>query len=96
MIIFGCSKQRQMRKQLDLKGFMQRIKVLELYRDCLRAANKISSQNDKNYLKEWIRTDFKMYRNEENEEKIKTLLATGRSQLRTLLASVNLAKSNKK
>lgn len=40
--------------------------------------------------------DFKMYRNEENEEKIKTLLATGRSQLRTLLASVNLAKSNKK
>ncbi len=35
--------------------------------------------------------DFKMYKNEKDHEKIKSLLQSGRSQLRTLQNTVNLA-----
>ncbi|KAJ3302112.1 LYR motif-containing protein 2 [Kappamyces sp. JEL0829] len=74
----------------NLKDFMIRLQVLQLYRECLRAIQHIEP-NAKRELRDWIREDFKRFKNESDPDKIKTLLSQGNAQLRTLLTTATLA-----
>ncbi|KAI8922688.1 LYR motif-containing protein 2 [Entophlyctis helioformis] len=76
---------------MDLKQFMTRGRVLQLYRDILRTTHNIDP-NDKEYVRQWARSDFERYRFEKDPDRIQTLLTQGKVQLRTLENSVILSK----
>ena len=42
-------------------------KVLKLYRDVLRTINLIRNEEDRKYIKDWARSDFKTYKDVTDE-----------------------------
>ncbi|RKP03394.1 hypothetical protein CXG81DRAFT_23920 [Caulochytrium protostelioides] len=77
---------------MDLKAFLLRGKVLQLYRDLTRHL-KYMDAADRAYYRDWIRSDFEHYRHEPNRDKIESLLKQGQIQLRTLSKTVVLSKA---
>ncbi|XP_053087585.1 LYR motif-containing protein 2 isoform X2 [Pangasianodon hypophthalmus] len=53
---------------LTLKQFLQRQKVLGLYRNMLRTIRQVPDEADRKYLKDWAREEFK--RNKEATDQI--------------------------
>ncbi|CAB0028541.1 unnamed protein product [Trichogramma brassicae] len=48
---------------MNLKQFMASREVLKLYRGFLRTIKLIPDQADRDYMKNWVRSDFKTYKN---------------------------------
>ena len=69
------------KKLMSLNEFLQRSKVLVLYRQMIRTARKI---DDGNELVEQIRRNFKDHANESDRDKVKTYMAHGLMQLKQL------------
>uniref|UniRef100_A0A8C3Y6W1 LYR motif-containing protein 2 n=1 Tax=Catharus ustulatus TaxID=91951 RepID=A0A8C3Y6W1_CATUS len=44
---------------LTLKQFLRRQQVLQLYRKILRAIREVPAEQDRRYLKDWAREEFK-------------------------------------
>ena len=75
------SAQRVGKEIMSLNEFLQRSKVLVLYRQMMRTARKI---DDGNELAEQIRRNFKDHANESDRNKIRTYMAHGLMQLKQL------------
>uniref|UniRef100_A0A8C1MY13 LYR motif-containing protein 2 n=1 Tax=Cyprinus carpio TaxID=7962 RepID=A0A8C1MY13_CYPCA len=52
---------------LSLKQFLQRQKVLGVYRDLLRSIRKIPIESDRRYLRDWAREEFKRNKSETDQ-----------------------------
>jgi hypothetical protein len=76
-------------KVLSLNEFLQRSKVLVLYRQMMRTSRKIDGGNE---LANQIRRSFKENANENDKDKIRTYMAHGLMQLKQLESmSITLA-----
>ncbi|XP_059476732.1 LYR motif-containing protein 2 [Neocloeon triangulifer] len=78
-------------KTLSLKQFMTRQQVLKLYRDILKAIQRIPDDRNRNELKDWARSDFKQHKNQTDEHKIKALIFHGERSLKELNQSLDLS-----
>ncbi|MBN3291670.1 LYRM2 protein, partial [Polypterus senegalus] len=79
---------------LNLKQFLQRQKVLSLYRSILRTIRKVPDKEDQQYLKNWAREEFKRNKNVKEEDVIRMMLTQGRRQLEDLTRTLQLAQSS--
>ena len=77
---------------LNLKQFMKRREVLQLYRECLTTIKKIDNTSDQLYFWNWARDDFRKYKNETNEETINYHIARARKFLKDLSTTLQLSK----
>ncbi|KAJ1934819.1 hypothetical protein EC988_008685, partial [Linderina pennispora] len=60
---------------LSFQQFIQRGKVIAMYRKYMRLTKRIPDKNDKREMRQWIRGDFDRYRSEADTQKIEVLLA---------------------
>ncbi|KAI9275953.1 hypothetical protein BDA99DRAFT_496961 [Phascolomyces articulosus] len=80
--------------QMSLAHFMIKGQVISLYRSILRCGKGLDKR-DKQEIRDFARADFERYRNEKDLEKIRSLLSSGKQQMHSLEASVQLAHANK-
>ncbi|XP_019393296.1 PREDICTED: LYR motif-containing protein 2 [Crocodylus porosus] len=78
---------------LSLKQFLRRQQVLQLYRRILRAIREVPTEDDRHYLKQWAREEFKRNKDATEEDTIKMMITHGNMQLQELKKTLQLAKS---
>ena len=66
---------------LSLDQFLQRQRVLSLWRDVLRATNKISTSDTRGEMRLFARREFERNRHVDDLSQIKYLISTGRDQM---------------
>jgi plasmid replication initiation protein len=81
---------------LNLKQFMLRRSVLNLYRDLLRAISKVPDESSRSALIKWLRDDFAANRTQTDELQIKMSMQVGIRSLRELQNSLDLSASVKR
>nr|KAG5701139.1 hypothetical protein BaRGS_002615 [Batillaria attramentaria] len=72
------------------RWFILRSEVLRLYRDMLRTIKRIPSQQQREELQTWVRTDFENNKHHTDEEVIRMMITKGRISLKELEQTVNL------
>lgn len=72
--------------------FLLRKRVIELYRNLFRAIKEVPDESSRKELKDWVRADFKKYKNETDEHAIKMLILHGEQALKELQTNVALSK----
>jgi len=77
---------------LNLKQFMLRQEVKNLYRRILRVIKQVPDPNHRSELKDWARADFRNNTHQTDEMAIKSLIKYGERSLKELQTSLNLAK----
>ncbi|KAF7990661.1 hypothetical protein HCN44_000466 [Aphidius gifuensis] len=77
---------------LSLKEFMLRKEVLQLYRNILRTIKQVSSQQDREYLHDWVKSDFNNNKHIKDELMIKSLIIHGENSMNELKKNINLSK----
>ncbi|XP_051633763.1 LYR motif-containing protein 2 isoform X2 [Manacus candei] len=60
---------------LNLKQFLRRQQVLQLYRKILRAIREVPAEQDRRYLKDWAREEFKRNKDATEEPEPKEFVA---------------------
>uniref|UniRef100_A0A8C6J9D5 LYR motif-containing protein 2 n=1 Tax=Melopsittacus undulatus TaxID=13146 RepID=A0A8C6J9D5_MELUD len=55
---------------LNLKQFLRRQQVLQLYRKILRAIREVPAEADRRYLKDWAREEFRRNKDATDEVRI--------------------------
>ncbi|XP_041109632.1 LYR motif-containing protein 2 [Polyodon spathula] len=78
---------------LTLKQFLQRQKVLCLYRTLLRTIRLVPNEADRQYLTSWARDEFKRNRGAKEEDAIRMMVSQGNLHLQELQRTLQLAKS---
>ncbi|XP_044532375.1 LYR motif-containing protein 2 isoform X3 [Gracilinanus agilis] len=78
---------------LTLKEFMRRQQVLLLYRKILQAIREVPNENDRKYLQNWAREEFKRNKSATEEDVIRMMITQGNLQLKELEKTLNLAKA---
>ncbi|XP_027711406.1 LYR motif-containing protein 2 isoform X2 [Vombatus ursinus] len=78
---------------LTLKQFMRRQQVLLLYRKILQAIRQVPNEQDRKYLKNWAREEFKRNKSATEEDIIRMMITQGNLQLKELEKTLNLAKA---
>ncbi|EME89547.1 uncharacterized protein MYCFIDRAFT_125355 [Pseudocercospora fijiensis CIRAD86] len=68
-------------KTLTLEHFLQRQRVVALWRDCVRAINKIPPSATKDEMRHFARHEFERFRHIDDLQHIRYLLSTGKTQL---------------
>ncbi|GAA98934.1 uncharacterized protein L969DRAFT_88977 [Mixia osmundae IAM 14324] len=68
----------------SLDYFLNRGKVLSLYRAYIRSTRGLGDRQARIEAVQWVRHDFDRHRDESDMEKAKALLALGKRNLRTL------------
>ncbi|KAL1253618.1 hypothetical protein QQF64_015847 [Cirrhinus molitorella] len=76
---------------LSLKQFLQRQKVLGIYRDLLRTIRKIPTESDRRYLGDWAREEFKRNKSETDQDVIRMMITQANNHLEDLRRSLALA-----
>ena len=76
---------------MSLDRFMLRKQVLELYRDFMRLTRHVP-EGDREYMRSFIRDDFKNQKHLTEELDIKMHLSRGRLGLREMTAAVHMPK----
>ena len=74
---------------LSLDRFLQRQRVLSLWREILRATNQIQSKNTRCEMRNFAREEFERHRLVEDLTQIRYLVSTGREQKNTMQRYVN-------
>ncbi|XP_063078942.1 LYR motif-containing protein 2 [Engraulis encrasicolus] len=77
----------------SLKQFMQRQKVLGLYRSMLRTIRQVPDEADRKYLQDWARDEFKRNKSATNQDAIRMMITQANNHLEDLRKSLALAKS---
>ncbi|KAJ3068925.1 LYR motif-containing protein 2 [Podochytrium sp. JEL0797] len=77
--------------QMDLKQFMLRMRVLGLYRDITRTLKSVSDPSERQFIREWARSDFERARLETDSEHIKYLLSTGKASYHHLQSNLQMS-----
>ncbi|XP_030091489.1 LYR motif-containing protein 2 isoform X1 [Serinus canaria] len=73
--------------------FLRRQQVLQLYRKILRAIREVPAEQDRRYLKDWAREEFKRNKDATEEDAIRMMITQGNMQLQELQRTLKLAKS---
>ncbi|OWK63460.1 Midasin [Lonchura striata] len=73
--------------------FLRRQQVLQLYRKILRAIRDVPAEQDRRYLKDWAREEFKRNKDATEEDAIRMMITQGNMQLQELQRTLKLAKS---
>ncbi|XP_051730698.1 LYR motif-containing protein 2 [Ctenopharyngodon idella] len=76
---------------LSFKQFLQRQKVLGIYRDLLRTIRKIPLESDRRYLRDWAREEFKRNKSETDQDVIRMMITQAHNHLEDLRKSLSLA-----
>ncbi|XP_061602353.1 LYR motif-containing protein 2 [Cololabis saira] len=78
---------------LSFKQFLQRQKVLGLYRNMLRTIRHVPSEADRKYLTDWAREEFKRNKSATNQDAIRMMITQANNHLEELQKSLALARS---
>ncbi|MED6243408.1 LYR motif-containing protein 2 [Ataeniobius toweri] len=78
---------------LSLKQFLQRQKVLAVYRNIFRTIRQVPDEADRKYLRDWAREEFKRNKNATNQDVIRMMISQASNHLEELQKSLALAKS---
>ncbi|XP_034435544.1 LYR motif-containing protein 2 [Hippoglossus hippoglossus] len=78
---------------LSLKQFLQRQKVLGIYRNMLRTIKQVPDEADRKYLRDWARDEFKRNRNATEQDAIRMMITQATNHLEELQTSLALARS---
>ncbi|CAJ1077503.1 LYR motif-containing protein 2 [Xyrichtys novacula] len=78
---------------LTLKQFLQRQKILGIYRNMLRTIRQVPAEADRKYLRDWARDEFKRNKNATNPDVIRMMVTQANNHLEELQKSLALAKS---
>lgn len=73
--------------------FLQRQKVLGIYRDMLKTIRQVPDEADRKYLRDWARDEFKRNKNSTNQDAIRMMVTQANNHLDELKKSLALAKS---
>lgn len=76
-----------------LKQFLQRQKVLGLYRNMLKTIRSVPDEADRKYLRDWARDEFKRNKTATNQDAIRMMITQANMHLEDLRKSLALAKS---
>ncbi|XP_027005225.1 LYR motif-containing protein 2 [Tachysurus fulvidraco] len=76
---------------LNLKQFLQRQKVLGLYRNMLRTIRKVPDEADRKYLKDWTREEFKRNKDAADQDAVRMMITQANNHLEELKRSLSLA-----
>ncbi|XP_071391089.1 LYR motif-containing protein 2 [Centroberyx affinis] len=77
----------------SLKQFLQRQRVLGIYRNMLRAIRQVPDEGDRKYLRDWARDEFKRNKNATDQDAIRMMITQANNHLEELQQSLALAKS---
>uniref|UniRef100_UPI003AADED5D LYR motif-containing protein 2 n=1 Tax=Centroberyx gerrardi TaxID=166262 RepID=UPI003AADED5D len=77
----------------SLKQFLQRQRVLGIYRNMLRAIRQVPEEGDRKYLRDWARDEFKRNKNATDQDAIRMMITQANNHLEELQKSLALAKS---
>ena len=80
----ATSKTARGEKVISFDHFLQRQRVLGLWREIVRATNKISNDKTKNEMRSFARDEFERYRKVEDLEHIRYLVSTGKDQFKSI------------
>ncbi|XP_019947385.1 LYR motif-containing protein 2 [Paralichthys olivaceus] len=78
---------------LSLKQFLQRQKVLGIYRNMLRTIQQVPAEADRKYLRDWAREEFKRNKNATEQDAIRMMITQANNHLEELQRSLALARS---
>ncbi|KAK2856666.1 hypothetical protein Q5P01_005401 [Channa striata] len=78
---------------LSLKEFLQRQKVLGIYRDMLRTIQQVPDEVDRKYLRDWARDEFKRNKESTDQDAIRMMITQAKKHLEELQKSLALARS---
>ncbi|XP_030578223.1 LYR motif-containing protein 2 [Archocentrus centrarchus] len=78
---------------LSLKQFLQRQKVLGIYRNMLRTIRQVPDEADRKYLRNWAREEFQTNKNATDEDAIRMMITQATNHLEVLQKSLALARS---
>ncbi|KAF8315054.1 hypothetical protein DL93DRAFT_2057785 [Clavulina sp. PMI_390] len=73
---------------LTLQHFLLRPKALALYREAIRATRGIPDVATRRETIAWIRSEFERNRGEQDIERIRTLIRSGRRDLASFLPAI--------
>ncbi|CAB1340438.1 unnamed protein product, partial [Coregonus sp. 'balchen'] len=76
---------------LTLKQFLQRQKVLSLYRNMMRTIRQVPDEGDRKYLRDWARDEFKRNKNTTNQDAIRMMITQANMHHDELQSSLALA-----
>ncbi|XP_058470130.1 LYR motif-containing protein 2 [Solea solea] len=78
---------------LSFKQFLQRQKVLGIYRNMLRSIRQVPDEADRKYLRDWAREEFKRNKMATDQDAIRMMVTQANNHLVELQKSLALAKS---
>ncbi|XP_018599402.1 LYR motif-containing protein 2 [Scleropages formosus] len=78
---------------LSLKQFLQRQRVLAVYRRILRTIRQVPDEADRRYLREWARDEFRRNKEASNPDAIRMMITQANMHLEELQKSLALAGS---
>lgn len=76
-----------------LHQFLQRQKVLGIYRNMLRTIRQVPDEADRKYLRDWARDEFKRNKNATEQDAIRMMITQASNHLEELQKSLALARS---
>ncbi|KAK5853364.1 hypothetical protein PBY51_007156 [Eleginops maclovinus] len=78
---------------LTFKQFLQRQKVLGIYRNMMKTIRQVPDQTDRKYLSEWARDEFKRNKNATDQDAIRMMITQANKHLEEMKTTLALAKS---
>ncbi|KAJ2475477.1 hypothetical protein EV174_005262 [Coemansia sp. RSA 2320] len=72
------------RPVVTFQQFIQRGKVVSMYRKYMRLTKQIADKSSRRELRQWIRADFDRYRNESDPQRVNVLLAQASRQYKNM------------
>uniref|UniRef100_H2MUE1 LYR motif-containing protein 2 n=1 Tax=Oryzias latipes TaxID=8090 RepID=H2MUE1_ORYLA len=96
VVLLGMSASRLPPAALSLKQFLQRQKVLQIYRTLLRTIRQVPDEADRRYLRDWARGEFRRNKEATNQDAIRMMVTQARNHLEELQKSLALLHMNVK
>ncbi|CAG5950368.1 LYR motif-containing protein 2 [Menidia menidia] len=78
---------------LSFKQFLQRQRVLGIYRNLLRTIRQVPDESDRKYLRDWARDEFQRNKSATNPDAVRMMITQANNHLETLQKSLALARS---
>ncbi|KAL4649044.1 LYR motif-containing protein 2 [Arapaima gigas] len=78
---------------LSLKQFLQRQRVLAVYRRILRTIGQVPDEADRRYLRDWARDEFRRNKEASNPDVVRMMITQANMHLEELQKSLALARS---
>uniref|UniRef100_A0A3B4U186 LYR motif-containing protein 2 n=2 Tax=Seriola TaxID=8160 RepID=A0A3B4U186_SERDU len=80
-------------KLLSRSQFLQRQRILGIYRNMLRTIRQVPDEADRKYLRDWARDEFKRNKSATDQDAIRMMVTQANNHLEELQKSLALARS---